>query len=244
MVVHVPAGRENIYGMSILRDSWLDIPGEGESKINVALAMGGVPLAVQAVEGLLGARIDHAAIIDFEGFKGVTDALGGADIDNPIAYDTNHLKRHYFPEGSQSVTGAEALAFVRERYAFPDGDFQRARNQQVFINAVLGKTLSAETLTSPGKVSGLIGVVAPSLAVDDGLNAAYAVGLGVELRAVRVDDVTFSTLPTSGIGTAPPDTRLSSSNRASLLPCSRGSRLTLWLNASLNSIRSGHERCA
>ena len=203
MVVHVPANRKNIYVMSILRDSWLDIPGEGEAKINAALSLGGVPLAVQTVEGLLGARIDHVAIIDFEGFKGVTDALGGVDIDNPIAFDSYHLKRHYFPEGAQRVNGAEALAFVRERYAFADGDFQRARNQQVFIKAVLGKTLSAETLTSPGKVSGLIGAVAPFLAVDDGLNAAYAAGIGVELRDVRVDDVTFFTLPTTGTGTSP-----------------------------------------
>lgn len=203
MVVHVPANRKNIYVMSILRDSWLDIPGEGEAKINAALSLGGVPLAVQTVEGLLGARIDHVAIIDFEGFKGVTDALGGVDIDNPIAFDSYHLKGHYFPEGAQRVNGAEALAFVRERYAFADGDFQRARNQQVFIKAVLGKTLSAETLTSPGKVSGLIGAVAPFLAVDDGLNAAYAAGIGVELRDVRVDDVTFFTLPTTGTGTSP-----------------------------------------
>ena len=90
-----------------------------------------------------------------------------------------------------------------ERYAFPDGDFQRARNQQLFIKSVLGKALSADTLTNPGKISGLIGSVAPFLAVDDGLDAAFAAGLGVELRDVRVGDVTFFTLPTSGTGTSP-----------------------------------------
>jgi LCP family protein required for cell wall assembly len=203
MVVHVPADRENIYVMSILRDSWLEIPGEGEAKINAALSLGGVPLAVQTIEGLLGARIDHVAIVDFAGFKGVTNALGGVDIDNPIAFDSSHLKGHYFPEGPQRVNGTEALAFVRERYAFADGDFQRARNQQVFVKAVLGKALSADTLTNPGKISALIGAVAPFLAVDDGLNAAYAAGLGVELRDVRVGDVTFFTLPTTGTGTSP-----------------------------------------
>jgi len=203
MVVHVPANRKNIYVMSIMRDSWLEIPGHGEAKVNSAMSYGGVPLAVQTIEGLLGARIDHVAIVDFEGFKGVTNALGGVDIDNPIAFDSSHLKGHHFPEGVQIVNGTEALAFVRERYAFADGDFQRARNQQVFIKAVLGKTLSAETLTSPVKISGLIGAVAPYLAVDEGLNAIYAAGLGVELRDVRVDDVTFFTLPTTGTGTSP-----------------------------------------
>jgi LCP family protein required for cell wall assembly len=203
MVVHVPANRENIFVMSIMRDSWLEIPGRGEAKINAAMSYGGVPLAVQTVEGLLGARIDHVAIVDFTGFKGITDALGGVDIDNPIGFDSSHLKGHYFTEGIQRLNGAEALAFVRERYAFSDGDFQRARNQQAFIKAVLGKSLTAETLTNPARISGLVGAIAPYLAVDDGLNSAYVAGLAVELRDVRVGDVTFFTLPTTGTGTSP-----------------------------------------
>lgn len=203
MVVHVPADRKNIYVMSIMRDSWLDIPGRGEAKINAAMSYGGVPLAVQTIEGLLGARIDHVAIVDFTGFKGITDALGGVDIDNPIGFDSSHLKGHYFAEGKHRLNGKEALAFVRERYAFSDGDFQRARNQQAFIKAVLGKSLTAETLTNPAKISGLVGAIAPYLAVDEGLNSAYVAGLAVELRDVRVGDVTFFTLPTTGTGTSP-----------------------------------------
>ncbi len=203
MVVHVPANRKNIYVMSIMRDSWLEIPGHGEAKINAAMSYGGVPLAVQTIEGLLGARIDHVAIVDFTGFQGVTDALGGVTVDNPIGFDSSSLKGHYFAEGAQRLNGVEALAFVRERYAFADGDFQRARNQQAFIKAVLGKSLTAETLTNPGRISGLVGAIAPYLAVDDELNAAYVAGLAVELRDVRVGDVTFFTLPTTGTATSP-----------------------------------------
>ncbi|TFC33833.1 LytR family transcriptional regulator [Cryobacterium sp. TMT2-14] len=203
MVVHVPANRENIYVMSIMRDSWLEIPGRGEAKINAAMSFGGVPLAVQTVEGLLGARIDHVAIVDFTGFEGITDALGGVDIDNPIGFDSSHLKGHYFAKGTHLLNGTEALAFVRERYAFSDGDFQRARNQQAFIKAVLGKSLTAETLTNPAKISDLVGAIAPYLAVDDGLDSSYVAGLAVELRDVRVGDVTFFTLPTTGTGTSP-----------------------------------------
>ena len=203
MVVHVPANRENIYVMSIMRDSWVDIPGEGEAKINAAMSYGGVPLAVQTIEGLLGARIDHVAIVDFTGFRGITDALGGVDIDNPVGFDSSSLPGRYFAEGTQRLNGTEALAFVRERYAFADGDFQRARNQQAFIKAVLGKSLTAETLTNPARISDLVGAIAPYLAVDEGLNAAYVAGLAVELRDVRVGDVTFFTLPTTGTGTSP-----------------------------------------
>ncbi|WP_241972715.1 LCP family protein [Cryobacterium cryoconiti] len=203
MVVHVPENRENIYVMSIMRDSWVDIPGEGEAKINAAMSYGGVPLAVQTIEGLLGARIDHVAIVDFTGFKGITDALGGVDIDNPVGFESSAMKGRYFDEGPQRLNGTEALAFVRERYAFADGDFQRARNQQAFIKAVLGKSLTAETLTNPARISDLVGAIAPYLAVDDGLNSAYVAGLAVQLRDVRVGDVTFFTLPTTGTGTSP-----------------------------------------
>lgn len=200
MVAHIPADRKNIYVMSILRDSWLDIPGRGQAKINAALAYGGVPLVVEAIEGVLGARIDHVAIVDFTGFKGVTDALGGVDIESQVGFTAGGRS---FTPGVQHVNGTEALAFVRERKSFRDGDFQRARNQQAFIKAVLRKTLSAETLTDPGKISGLVGAVAPFLAVDRGLNSAYVAGLGLEMRDVRVGDVTFFTMPTLGTGASP-----------------------------------------
>ncbi|POH69215.1 MULTISPECIES: LCP family protein [Cryobacterium] len=203
MVVHVPADRANISVMSIMRDSWLEIPGEGKAKINAALSLGGVPLALQTVESLLGVRVDHVAIIDFEGFKGVTDALGGVDIDNPVAFDSSHLPGHTFAAGVHNLGGVEALAFVRERYAFTDGDYQRVRNQQAFIKAVLGKILTAETLTNPATLSGVVGAVAPYLSVDEGLDSAYLAGLGVELREVRMNNVTFFTLPSSGTGTSP-----------------------------------------
>ena len=68
---------------------------------------------------------------------------------------------------------------------------------------MLGKTPSAEPLASLGKISGLIGVVAPFFAVDDGLPAAYTAELGVELRDVRVGDATFFTLPSTGTGNSP-----------------------------------------
>jgi LCP family protein required for cell wall assembly len=202
MVVHVPADRKHIYLMSILRDSWLDIAGHGSAKINAALSWGGVPLAVQTVEGLLGARIDHVAILDFGGFKGVTDALGGVDIDNPIGFDSHHLRGHYFAQGHQHLTGAEALAFARERYAFADGDFQRVRNQQLLISGIMAAAMRGAVLTDPMKISSLLTTVTPYLAVDDGLDSAYLAGLAWELRGLGAGDFTFFTIPTNGTGTS------------------------------------------
>ncbi|WP_166804792.1 LCP family protein [Cryobacterium sp. Sr8] len=202
MVAHIPANGEKVFVMSIMRDSWVDIPGHGRAKINAALAYGGVPLVVETVEKLISARIDHVAVIDFEGFKGLTDALGGVDVNNAVAFDSFHMKGHRFSQGVQHLNGKEALAFVRERYAFSDGDFQRARNQQAYIKAVLGKILSAETLLDPGKVSALVGSIAPYLKVDKGFDSAYIVGLGIELRALRSEDISFFTAPTAGTGTS------------------------------------------
>jgi LCP family protein required for cell wall assembly len=203
VVVHVPADRKHLSVMSIPRDSWLEIPGHGEAKVNAALSLGGVPLAVQTVEGVIGARIDHVAVVDFAGFRAVTDALGGVDIDNPIAFDSYHLKGHSFAHGVQHLNGEQALAFVRERYAFSDGDFQRVRNQQLLISALLSGLMHKSVLANPVTMSAVINAVQPHVAVDDGLTFDRLATLGVELSTLRADDVTFFTIPTVGTGQSP-----------------------------------------
>ncbi|MGO4784657.1 LCP family protein [Cryobacterium sp. W22_MBD10_FK3] len=202
VVVHVPADRQSLSVMSIPRDSWLEVPGFGEAKINAALSYGGVPLAVQTVEGVLGARIDHVAVVDFAGFAAMTDALGGVDIDNPIAFDSYHLAGYAFPQGMQHLNGTEALAFARERYAFADGDFQRVRNQQLLISALLSGLMHKSVLSNPVTMGGVVDAVRPHLAIDEELSATALVNLGVELRDVRSSDVTFFTVPTAGTGTS------------------------------------------
>ncbi|HEX5860128.1 MAG TPA: LCP family protein [Microbacterium sp.] len=195
MVVHIPGDRENIQVMSIMRDNWVPIPGHGEAKINAALAWGGVPLTVQTVESMIGVRIDHVAIVDFEGFKGMTDALGGVTVQNKLAFGS-------FPEGEITLNGTEALAFVRDRYSFPDGDYSRARNQQAYLKGLIGGILTKETLLNPGRVASLVGALAPHLMVDSGMSAVYAAELGLQLGGVRSDDITFFTSPTLGTSTS------------------------------------------
>ncbi|MFL4479643.1 LCP family protein [Paeniglutamicibacter sp. ORCA_105] len=200
MLVHIPANREGVYVTSIMRDTWLDIPGHGKAKINAAFALGGVPLTVQTLEGLLDTRIDHVASIDFEGFKGLTNALGGVEINNPIAFKQNLANGYAFPKGVQTLDGEEALAFVRERYAFTDGDYQRVRNQQLFVKAIMSTMMSKETLTDPGKISDTVQEFAPYVAVDETLDAMKVATLGSSMANVRSSDMTFFTLPNNGTG--------------------------------------------
>ncbi|PQZ92247.1 transcriptional regulator [Arthrobacter sp. MYb227] len=200
MLVHIPADRKGIYVTSVMRDTWLDIPGHGKAKINAAFAYGGVSLAVQTLEGLFDTRIDHVAAIDFEGFKGLTDALGGVQINNPIAFTPRTKKDIHFPQGVQTLNGEEALAFVRERYAFKDGDYQRVRNQQLYIKAVLSTMMSKETLTDPAKISESVKELAPFIAVDDTLDALKVAQLGASMSGVRPNELNFFTLPNKGTG--------------------------------------------
>ncbi|MEE2567917.1 LCP family protein [Pseudarthrobacter sp. J64] len=201
MLLHIPADRKNVYTVSLMRDLWVDIPGHGQSKINSALAYGGVPLMVQTVESLFDQRIDHVAMVDFEGFKGLTDALGGVEVNVPTAFTSTHGNFSFTP-GPNVMNGDQALAFVRERYAFADGDYQRVRNQQAFLKALIGKTISSETLTNPVTINKMVQSISPFVSVDKSLDSGALAGLGLELRDVRQQDIAMFTLPTNGIGTS------------------------------------------
>lgn len=197
MVVRIPADREGVQVVSIMRDNWVDIPRFGSAKINAALAFGGMPLLVETVEGMIGSRIDHVAIIDFDGFEGLTNALGGVTVNNQKAFTGRGTR---FEQGPITLNGEDALKFVRERYAFTDGDYQRVRNQQAYIKGLISTLLSRETLTNPTRVADAVAQIAPYLTVDEGLGSGYLIGLAPSLASLRADDVSFITSPTLGTG--------------------------------------------
>ena len=202
MLVHIPEDRKNIYTMSIMRDLWVDIPGHGEAKINSALALGGTPLMVQTVESIFQQRVDHVAMIDFEGFKGLTDALGGVTVNTKLPFTSNDLKGQYFAPGQHTFNGTEALAFVRERHAYADGDYQRVRNQQEFLRAIIKKSIAGQTLSNPFTINNMVGAVSPFVTVDKSLDSGAVAGLALELRDIRPQNMVMFTLPTGGVGTS------------------------------------------
>lgn len=199
MLVHVPADRRHVYLMSILRDSWVDVPGHGRAKINAAFSWGGIPLTVQTVEQLLDVRIDHVAEVDFAGFADVTDALGGVTVQSSEDFTA---RGHHFTRGTNHLDGEQALAFVRERYAFADADHTRVRNQQAFLRGVFQQALSRGTLTNPGRLQDFVAATSAHVAVDAGLDARAIASLGWSLRSVRAQDLVTFTLPTAGGGTS------------------------------------------
>lgn len=197
MVAHIPSDRSGVQIMSIMRDSWLEIPGHGYAKVNAAMAYGGVPLMVETVEGLIDQRIDHIAVVDFNGFQNMTNALGGVQINNPQAFTVSGTQ---FAQGPITLNGEEALKFVRSRN-FSDGDYTRVANQQLFLKGMAGQVLSRDTLTSPTKLTDLVDATTPYVALDGDFGAGTMIGLGTSMSSVRSGDITSFTLPTTGTGT-------------------------------------------
>ena len=146
MVLHLAGDRKSASLISFPRDLYVPIPGHGRNKINAAFALGGTPLTVRTLEGLLGTRMDHVALIDFEGFVALTEQLGGVTVDNP---HPSVSQGYTFPTGRITVSGPEALAYVRERKQLPRGDLDRAERQRLVAQAVLAKGLSKQTLLNP-----------------------------------------------------------------------------------------------
>lgn len=197
MVVNIPADRDSVNAMSIMRDNWVPIPGHGTQKINAATSYGGTPLAVQTVEDLLDTRIDHVVLIDFDGFRGLTDAVGGVQIDNPSAFYSDGT---LIPAGEVTLNGDQALSFVRNR-DFPDGDYTRVSNQQRFIESLLDELISGETLKSPRKMRDAMESFSPHVQFNEELNFSSVVSLGLSLRGLNKRDITLFTSPTLGIDT-------------------------------------------
>ena len=198
MLAHIPDERDEVYVVSFPRDAWVDIPGRGQAKINAGLAFGGFPLAIQTVEQLTDARIDHVALISMDGFKDITDTLGGVEVEVSQSF-TDRTSGYTFTAGTNFVDGDRALALVRERYNVSGGDFGRISHQQAYLQAMIDKTISRGTLTDIGKLNGLISTATSNMAVDEEFAGGEMRSLALGLRDVRSDDVHFMTAPISGL---------------------------------------------
>ena len=200
MLLHIPEDGGQMYVMSIMRDTWVDIPGVGESKINAALDHGGMPLMVETIEQNFGTRVDEVALVDFAGFEGLTDALGGVTVNVPEVFTSQD--GHRFEAGPQELSGEQALAFVRERYAFSDGDYQRVRNQRAYLQAMINKLVSAGTLTNPLKLNEVVKEISPYLTVSDGLTSGWIAQQAPKLVGLSSSDIHMFTVPNNGVGTS------------------------------------------
>lgn len=214
ILLHLSADRKRAYGISIPRDLLVDRPEcktKGGDKIagadqvmwNEAFAVGGPACTIQQFEQVTGVRLDHFVKVDFEGFKGMVDAIGGVemcipeDIDDPA----HHI---HIAAGTRKLHGNEALNYVRERYVVGDGsDVGRMKRQQAFIASMAHQVVTAGTLARPDRLLRFLDSATKSLTVDPGLkNVTKIAELGNQFKSIGLDNIQFITIP---IMTAPSD---------------------------------------
>ncbi len=220
ILLHVPEGGGAAVAFSVPRDSYVDIPGYRRDKINAAYPATKAMVAEQlvrdgvrdrarvesesseagrraligAVQDLTGVVVDHYAEINLLGFYNLTEAIGGVEVCLTGPVD-EVLSGARFAAGPQTIQGRDALAFVRQRHGLPEGDLSRIRRQQVFLAAVADKILAAGTLTDPGRLGDLIGVVQRSVVIDaDWDLLAFA----QQAAGVAAGNLEFLTIPTRG----------------------------------------------
>jgi polyisoprenyl-teichoic acid--peptidoglycan teichoic acid transferase len=184
LLLHVNADRKAAYVVSFPRDLYVPIPGHGQNKINSGYAFGGPQLTVQTMQNLLGTKINHAALVDFSGIVKVTNQLGGVTIMNKHAFSSHGFE---YPKGKITLSGDRAMWFVRERYAMPKGDLDRAANNRKLILAILAKGMSAPTIRNPVKFSQFVSGVAGSVTLDNGFSNAELRRLALSLRMTTHD---------------------------------------------------------
>lgn len=199
MLLHVDADRAGGAVISIPRDAWVDVPGHGPAKINAAFSWGGPRLAVQTVEHLTGIRLDHVAWIGWDGFRDLTDTLGGVRVWVPrTVYDS--ARGVTWTRGPHHLDGASALTYVRQRHGLPGGDLDRIQRQQNFLRGLLDETRHSFRPSHPRTMYAILDAITRNLTVDRGFDTAELRGLVFDLTGMRSDDLDFLSAPVAGLG--------------------------------------------
>ena len=199
MIVQVSGDRKTVSVMSIPRDSWVEIPGHGQGKINAAYSYGGPSLTIHTVENLTGIHIDHFAVANFESFVALTDEIGGVRINLKTPQT---LAGKELGAGAQVLDGQQALAYTRERSSLPNGDFDRVKRQQTWMRSIVSRVLTNGTLSSPTALYSFLKTASRTVAVDESFTLNQMQSLALETRHLHSNDIKFMTVPTAGTGTS------------------------------------------
>lgn len=208
IIARVIPATQQIYLLSIPRDTLVHIPGHvpyisGENRINAAFN-DGPALLIKTIEDNFGIPIEHFAAINFAGFRGMVNAVGGIKIDFPYKLKDAFSQLHIDHTGCQLIRGNEALAYVRSRHLYYlkngtwyyDGlsDWSRIRRQDVFFHALVEK-VKGEAL-NPAAMNDLLLAVVRNLAIDSTFSNSALLNLVYEFRHAGVGSLHSEVLPT------------------------------------------------
>ncbi|MGC7095636.1 LCP family protein [Amycolatopsis lurida] len=222
IILRIPKNGGKPAAVSIPRDTWIDVPQGGQAKINSVYGVtkantaadlrrqgkrddaeveresdqAGRTALVKTVQDFTQIRVDHYAEVGLLGFYLLTEALGGIKVCLNHATEDKDSGAN-FRKGVQTVSGGEALSFVRQRKNLPGGDLGRIQRQQAFLSSALHQVLSAGTLTSPDKLNQLMEAVKKSVVVDPGLDLLEFAG---QARDIASGEINFQTIPVVAVG--------------------------------------------
>lgn len=132
--------------VSLARDTYVDIPGQGkQDKLNHAYAFGGASLAMDTVENYLNIPINHYVSINMAGLKELVNAVGGIEVNNNLTFSQDGYD---FTIGKISLDGEQALSYSRMRYEDPNGDYGRQERQRRVIEGIVQKVLSLNSVSN------------------------------------------------------------------------------------------------
>ena len=220
ILIHIPANGKSAVAISIPRDDYVSVAGWGMQKIKEAYGLAkynsenalikkGVPnparehqsrdagraATISTITSLLGVPIDHFAEVNLVGFYDLATALGGIQVCLNHAVNDAQYSGAIFPAGLQTITGVQALEFVRQRHGLPNGDLDRTHRQQAFITGVITKFRSQGIFGDLGKLQSLLTVAKKDVVIDAGWDV---LGFLPQAKALTGGHIKFYTLPIEG----------------------------------------------
>jgi LCP family protein required for cell wall assembly len=220
VLIRVPNDGSSATAISIPRDSYVEVPGLGKTKINGAYGAtketkraelvtagkseeeadtestkAGRQALIKSVANLTGVTVDHYAEVGLLGFVLLTNAVGGVEVCLNDAVD-EWMSGANFPAGRQTLDGSNALSFVRQRHDLPRGDLDRIVRQQVFMAELVRKVLSAKTLSSPTKLGELRDAITRSVVLDSDWDI---LSFASKLQDLAGGKVRFETIPVTDL---------------------------------------------
>lgn len=177
MVLSVNTKKNTALILSVPRDLWVGIPGEGHAKINTAYPSGGMDTLQKVVQDNLGLTIDYQALVNYGAFRDLVNAVGNIKItiksDDPRGIydpDLDYTSRHCcalakYPNGPVTLDGKQALNLARARgdaygsYGYDQSDFTRTMYQREMLVAIKDKASQSSVIANPFKISSLLDAV-------------------------------------------------------------------------------------
>ncbi len=217
ILIHIPKDGKSAVAVSIPRDDYVLVPGRGYFKIKEAYGItkyyatidllkqgvknpdleqqsrsAGRASTIKTIENLLGVPIDHYAEVNLVSFYDLANAIGGVQVCLKKAVNDSTYSGAVFPAGIQTISGVQALQFVRQRHGLPNGDLDRTHRQQAFITGVINKFRKQGVFNDLGQINSLLNVAKKDVIIDPGWNVLDFIP---RVKALTGGHIKFYTAP-------------------------------------------------